>query len=92
MEIPIHFPQKGRPMRQNKKKRDGLNARLRVLAWIMTLILALWGWGLGGRMGFALEATAALVFAVGTVWPHTFEGLYRLLGSPRKPRMAGKSS
>jgi hypothetical protein len=55
------------------------------------LILALWGWGMGGRFGLALELTAALMFAVGTVWPHTFEGLYRLLAPSRRARVAGKS-
>jgi hypothetical protein len=78
-------------MLRNRKKRDGQNSKLRVFAWVMTLILALWGWGLGGRLGLALEMTAALMFAVGTVWPHTFEGLYRLLSPSRRARVAGKS-
>ncbi len=78
-------------MRRNKKKRGGQGNRLRMFAWLMALTLALAGWGLGRtRLGLVLELTAALVFAVGTLWPGSFESLYRLVGPARK--MAGKPS
>jgi len=79
-----------RLMRNRKKRKvgDGRGRRLRVFAWILALVLALTGWVWFDRhpVGFALQLTAALVFAVGATWPRAFERLYRLVGpAPAQP-------
>ena len=50
-------------------------------AMVLALGLALLGWAVfpGTPAGFALQVSAALVFAVGATWPRAFETLYRLV-------------
>ena len=70
-----------RDMRR-RKKGTGRGRKLRMFAWVLALGLALLGWGMYARTptGFALQLSAAMVFAVGTTWPYAFERLYRPLG------------
>ncbi len=69
-----------------RKKGNGRGRKLRVFAWVLALGLALLGWGVFARTpaGFALQVSAAVVFAVGTTWPYAFASLYRA-GSPAHP-------
>ena len=59
--------------RLRKKKTDGP----RLFAWVVALVLALASLPFAQtRLGLWLEFSAALVFAIGTVWPRTFRGCY----------------
>jgi hypothetical protein len=64
-------------MRRNRKKRKSQNNSFRLFAWVLALAVALGSWPFAGtRLCFFLEVTAALLFALGAVWPHMFRGLY----------------
>jgi hypothetical protein len=64
-------------MARNRKKKRSENNRLRLLAWMLALLVALASWPFAGmRLCLFLEASAALLFAFGAVWPHMFRGLY----------------
>jgi len=64
-------------MPRNRKKKKSQNGNFRLLAWVLALGTVLASWPLvGTRLGLLLEATAALLFAIGAVWPHMFRGLY----------------
>jgi hypothetical protein len=64
-------------MARNRKKRKSQNNHLRLLAWALALFVALASWPLAGtRLCLLFEATAALLFAFGAVWPHMFRVLY----------------
>jgi hypothetical protein len=67
---------------RNRKKGTGRGRKLRVFAWVLALGLALLGWGVFARTpaGFALQVSAAVVFAVGATWPYAFARLYRVVG------------
>jgi hypothetical protein len=55
-------------------------ARLRLLAWLSALALAVVAWRLGPSLdGLLLRLAGAGVFAVGTLWPRTFYGMHLLL-------------
>jgi len=74
---------------RTKKKGDGRGRKLRLFAWVLALVLALLGWGIFHRTpaGFALQLSAALVFAVGATWPYAFDFLFRRVGPARRPRL-----
>src|SRR5262245_2437164 len=49
-------------------------------AWRLALVLAAAGWRFGpSRPGLALQAAAALVFAVGALWPAALRGVHGVL-------------
>jgi hypothetical protein len=53
---------------------------LRQFGWLLALVLAVAGWRIGpSRAGLTLQATAALVFAVGSLWPAALRGIYLVL-------------
>jgi hypothetical protein len=55
-------------------------ARLRLLAWIAALSLAVVAWHLGPSLdGLLLRLAGAGVFAIGTLWPRTFYGMHLFL-------------
>jgi hypothetical protein len=55
-------------------------SQLRHFAWLLTLLFALAGWREEGSLaGLVCSLTAALIFAVGTVWPQVLRGPYVLL-------------
>ena len=61
--------------RIRKKKPE--NAPLRFLAWALALVVALVSCYFPHRpLGWFLELAAAVIFAVGTVWPHLFRRLF----------------
>ncbi len=64
-------------MTRIKKKKKSLNRPLRVLAWVLALVAAVASLSMARTgLSLALELTAALLFAVGAVWPHAFRWLY----------------
>jgi hypothetical protein len=64
-------------MLRRRKKKKSQNGNLRLLAWVLALAVALASFPLSGtRLCLILEATAALLFAFGAVWPHMFRSLY----------------
>jgi hypothetical protein len=57
-------------------------ARLRLLAWIAALSLALVAWHLGPSLSsLILRLAGAGVFAIGTLWPRTFYGMHLFLSA-----------
>ncbi len=64
-------------MRRNRKKKKSQNGPLRLTAWLLALTAALASLPLSGtRLCLYLEALAAVLFALGAVWPHMFRGVY----------------
>jgi hypothetical protein len=64
-------------MARIRKKKKSQNNHLRLLAWCLALLVALASLPLAGtRLCLLLEATAAILFAVGAVWPQVFRILY----------------
>ena len=67
-------------MARSRKKRNSQNAQLRLFAWLLALLIALLSWRLSHTpWGLVLQLAAALVFALGTMWPSAFQGLYATL-------------
>jgi len=59
---------------------DPPRRRLRRLAWVVALGLAIAAWLVAdSATALLLRFLAGFVFAVGTVWPGLFRGLYRTL-------------
>jgi hypothetical protein len=60
-------------------KQDGERNQLRLLAWVLALVVAIVSTlSPRGQARLGLELTAALIFAIGTVWPQSFRWLKRL--------------
>lgn len=69
-------------MSKANRKRETDRPQLRLLAWVLALVVAAISWlFVDGREGLFLDISAALIFAVGTVWPQAFRWLYRGLWS-----------
>ena len=69
-------------MAKTARKRETDRPQLRLLAWVIALVLAGISWlFVDGRPGLIIDVSAALIFAVGTVWPQAFRWLYRGLWS-----------
>jgi hypothetical protein len=67
---------------KNNKKRDAERTQLRLLAWVLALLVAVISTQTPrGQPRLTLELTAALIFAIGTVWPTAFRWLKRLFTS-----------
>jgi hypothetical protein len=63
-------------MARKRKKKSHNNVPLRLVAWTLALALALVSCYFPHKpLGLFLELTAAVIFAVGTVWPHLFRRL-----------------
>jgi len=63
-------------MARNRKKKTR-NAPMRLIARALALVVAIVSCYFPRTpLGLFLELTAAAIFAVGTVWPHLFRGLY----------------
>jgi hypothetical protein len=70
-------------MRRVRKKKKSQGSSLRLVAWVLALFVALLSLSFPHtRLGLFLELTAALIFAVGTVWPRTFRSVYTMLVMP----------
>jgi hypothetical protein len=55
-------------------------ARLRLLAWLAALVLAVVAWHLGPSLAsLVLRLVGAGIFAIGTLWPGTFYGMHLFL-------------
>jgi hypothetical protein len=66
---------------RRKKRSWGTNFRL--LAWALALGVAIGGWSYApNRLSLFLQLAAALLFAVGAIWPRVFRRPYMLLISP----------
>jgi hypothetical protein len=66
-----------------KRKKKSANTPWRFSAWALALAVALTSLGFPhSHLGLALELTAAVIFAIGTVWPSAFRRLYLVLVSP----------
>jgi hypothetical protein len=65
------------------RKKKSLGTNFRLLAWGLALLMALISWTYAPtRLALFLELTAALLFAIGAVWPHAFRRPYRFFISP----------
>jgi hypothetical protein len=65
---------------KNRMKRDVEGTHLRLLAWVLAALVAAASLlSPRGYQSLLLELGAALIFAVGAVWPRSFRWLKRLL-------------
>ncbi len=75
------------------QERNPLRSRLRQLAWLLALLLAVAGWRLSlSPFGLLLRLAAAIIFTAGTLWPSLFSGAYRAIVAAFSPlvRLAGQ--
>ncbi len=69
-------------MRKTRKKKSR-QMPFRLLAWMVALVLALSSWFFPHtQLGLLLQLSAALLFAVGAVWPRVFRRPYGIFISP----------
>lgn len=70
-------------MARTRKKRSRRQLPFRLLAWMLALVLAFASWFFPHtQFGLLLQLSAALLFAVGAVWPRVFRRPYTLFVSP----------
>jgi hypothetical protein len=73
-------------MPRQPSDRNPPQRHLRRLAWVIALVVAVVAWRWPDPLqGFGLRFSAALIFAIGTVWPRLFRWLYRLVALATYP-------